>query len=625
MKDPNDELSFDPEAAISVRGVRKRYRLGVIDRKSFRDELVYRWLRFRGEDPKEKMGKIGDPRLKADGWFHALDGVSFDIRPGEAVGLIGRNGAGKSTMLKILARITEPDEGGAVIRGRVGSLLEVGTGFHPELTGRENVYLNGAILGMKKTEIDAKFDEIVDFAEIGPFLDTPVKRYSSGMHVKLAFAVAANLDTDILLVDEVLSVGDLPFRQKSLAKMKSLVESGKTIVFVSHMLAQLQQVCSRCIWFQDGNIRKEGDSATIIAEYSSDVSQRREPKTPEENEHMNATQESEGARERNPTAGGAFESFRKSFADRLSKSHSAISEIQTFLNDLKPVRALFSTPHVDKERIGSEMELVASVPGTVPRNPSGSDPEVVVTVTSTPERMYDVHYSLHSLLSQERKPNRVVLWLGEEKFPHRMDDVPDRVRRLMARGLEIRFCHDVGPYTRVVPALDAFPEAVLVSAADDMFYPADWLDVLLREHFGHPMDVIGFRANGILRTDSGAMAPHAEWTPVPPDAERSGADVLLTTMSGVLYPPHAFSSDVSDESLFSSLAPHWPDIWLWAMSRRVNRVFRKLPLHAIGGLLYVNPEREAGLRSESTLRIQNRRSNGYEKQLAKLLSTFPDL
>ncbi len=260
-------FSFDPDAAISVRGICKRYRLGVIDRKSFRDELIYRWLRLLGKDPKESMGKIGDPRLKADGWFHALDNVSFDIRKGEAVGLIGRNGAGKSTMLKILARITEPDNGSAVIRGRVGSLLEVGTGFHPELTGRENIYLNGTILGMKKREIDAKFDEIVDFAEIGPFLDTPVKRYSSGMHVTLAFSVAVCLDTDVLLVDEVLAVGDLAFRQKSLERMKNLVKSGRTLIFVSHMIPQIKKLCSRCIWFKDGHVFKKGPAGEIADEY----------------------------------------------------------------------------------------------------------------------------------------------------------------------------------------------------------------------------------------------------------------------------------------------------------------------------------------------------------------------
>lgn len=266
-----DPLEFNPDAAISVRDIHKRYRLGVINRKSFRDELIYRWLRFRGKDPKQSMGKIGDPRLKSDGWFHALDGVSFDIRRGEAVGLIGRNGAGKSTMLKILARITTPDEGGAIIRGRVGSLLEVGTGFHPELTGRENVYLNGTILGMKRHEIDAKFNEIVEFAEIGPFLDTPVKRYSSGMRMKLAFAVAACLDTDVLLIDEVLAVGDPGFRRKSLDRMKSLVESGKTIIFVSHMIPQIKALCSRCIWFQDGNVFKEGSAAEIADEYLAEL------------------------------------------------------------------------------------------------------------------------------------------------------------------------------------------------------------------------------------------------------------------------------------------------------------------------------------------------------------------
>ena len=253
--------------AISVRDVRKDYRLGVINRRTFRDEILYRWFRFRGHDARAALGRIGDPRLEGDGLFHALDGVSFEIRPGEAVGLIGRNGAGKSTMLKILARVTTPTSGEADIWGRTGSLLEVGTGFHPELTGRENVYMNGTILGMKRREIDRKFDEIVSFAEIGPFLDTPVKRYSSGMYVKLAFSVASSLDTDVLLVDEVLAVGDAAFRRKSIARMRELARSGRTIVFVSHSVPSVRELCSRCIWFQDGRIFREGPSETVTDEY----------------------------------------------------------------------------------------------------------------------------------------------------------------------------------------------------------------------------------------------------------------------------------------------------------------------------------------------------------------------
>lgn len=258
---------FPEDLAIRVRGVGKTYRLGVISRRTLRDEFAYRWLRLRGRDPKDSMGRVGGRELADPGLFHALDGVSFDVRRGETVGLIGRNGAGKSTMLKILARITTPTAGEAWIRGRVGALLEVGTGFHPELTGRENVYLNGTILGMKKKEIDAKFDEIVGFSEIGKFLDTPVKRYSSGMYVKLAFSIASSLDNDVLLLDEILAVGDAAFRKKSLARMKKVAASGRTILFVSHSMSNIRAICSRCIWFDHGRVRMDGPTAEVAAAY----------------------------------------------------------------------------------------------------------------------------------------------------------------------------------------------------------------------------------------------------------------------------------------------------------------------------------------------------------------------
>ena len=255
------------DLAIRVRNVGKTYRLGVISRRTLRDEFAYRWLRLRGCDPKGSMGRVGSLELADPGLFHALDGVSFDVRKGETVGLIGRNGAGKSTMLKILARITTPTTGEAWIRGRVGSMLEVGTGFHPELTGRENIYLNGTILGMSKKEIDAKFDEIVDFSEIGNFLDTPVKRYSSGMYVKLAFSIASSLDNDVLLLDEVLAVGDAAFRKKSLARMKDIAASGRTILFVSHSMGDVKTICSRCIWFDHGKLVQDGPTAAVSAAY----------------------------------------------------------------------------------------------------------------------------------------------------------------------------------------------------------------------------------------------------------------------------------------------------------------------------------------------------------------------
>ena len=255
------------DLAIHVRNVGKTYRLGVISRRTLRDEFAYRWLRLRGRDPKDSMGRVGDREMENAGLFRALDDVSFDVRKGETVGLIGRNGAGKSTMLKILARITTPTTGEAWIRGRVGSMLEVGTGFHPELTGRENIYLNGTILGMTKREIDAKFDEIVEFSEIGEFLDTPVKRYSSGMYVKLAFSIASSLDNDVLLLDEVLAVGDAAFRRKSLARMKDIAASGRTILFVSHSMGNIRDICSRCLWFDHGRVRMDGPTEEVTRAY----------------------------------------------------------------------------------------------------------------------------------------------------------------------------------------------------------------------------------------------------------------------------------------------------------------------------------------------------------------------
>jgi lipopolysaccharide transport system ATP-binding protein len=199
----------------------------------------------------------------------ALRDVSFEVKPGEVVGIIGRNGAGKSTLLKILSRITEPTEGYADIHGRVGSLLEVGTGFHPELTGRENIYLNGSILGMKRAEINKKFDEIVAFAEIEKFIDTPVKHYSSGMYVRLAFAVAAHLDPEILLVDEVLAVGDIDFQKKCIGSMRAVAESGRTVLLVSHNLALIESLCNRALLLADGRVANAGTTAKVVSDYSS--------------------------------------------------------------------------------------------------------------------------------------------------------------------------------------------------------------------------------------------------------------------------------------------------------------------------------------------------------------------
>lgn len=251
---------------IYVDHVYKEYRLGAIGGGTLRGDLQSLMAHIRGkEDPNLKIGQKG----VSGGKFMALNDVSFCVRKGEKVGIIGHNGAGKSTLLKLLSRVTAPTMGVIGFNGRVASMLEVGTGFHPELTGRENVYMNGAILGMNRKEISAKFDEIVTFAEMEKFIDTPVKRYSSGMYVKLAFAVAAHLDSEILIMDEVLAVGDMKFQQKCLGKMGNVAdEEGRTILYVSHNMNTIRQLCSRCIVLDHGMLVFDGDVEKAIELYS---------------------------------------------------------------------------------------------------------------------------------------------------------------------------------------------------------------------------------------------------------------------------------------------------------------------------------------------------------------------
>ena len=256
------------DIAIRVEGLSKRYRIGGRQEpyRTLRDTLAAvaaAPLRYA----RSALRRPGGESLDGDSSFWALHDVSFEIPRGEVVGIIGRNGAGKSTLLKILSRITEPTSGYADIYGRVGSLLEVGTGFHPELTGRENIYLNGAILGMKRTEIERKFDEIVAFAEIERFIDTPVKHYSSGMYLRLAFAVAAHLEPEILLVDEVLAVGDAAFQKKCLGKIGEVAQEGRTVLFVSHDLTNISVLCRTAILLAAGQVSKAGASASVIDFY----------------------------------------------------------------------------------------------------------------------------------------------------------------------------------------------------------------------------------------------------------------------------------------------------------------------------------------------------------------------
>jgi lipopolysaccharide transport system ATP-binding protein len=251
---------------ISIENVSKRYYLSH-DKgfygDSFRDAMTKRFQRF-------VKGQSAAPKGEE---FWALKDVSFNIKQGDRVGIVGRNGAGKSTLLKILSRITPPTSGKITMRGRLASLLEVGTGFHPELTGRENIFLNGAILGMTKKEIQSKFDEIVAFSEIEKFLDTPVKRYSSGMYVRLAFAVAAHLEPEILIVDEVLAVGDIAFQKKCLGKMEDVSRGGRTVLFVSHNMGAIQQLCNTGVYLEKGKVTLQGDINDVVAKYMSYGSQ----------------------------------------------------------------------------------------------------------------------------------------------------------------------------------------------------------------------------------------------------------------------------------------------------------------------------------------------------------------
>lgn len=256
------------DIAIQAENISKEYRIGGIQApyRTLRDSITDIFMSpFRRAARLLRGEAYGAAELDETIW--ALKDISFNVGYGDVVGIIGRNGAGKSTLLKIFSRITEPSEGWVRIRGRVGSLLEVGTGFHPELTGRENVFLNGAILGMSKAEIKRKFDEIVGFAEVEKFIDTPVKHYSSGMQVRLAFAVAAHLEPEILIVDEVLAVGDISFQRKCMGKMHDVSDEGRTVLFVSHNMGAITQLCKSCVWLEGGQVRDIGDTQHIVTEY----------------------------------------------------------------------------------------------------------------------------------------------------------------------------------------------------------------------------------------------------------------------------------------------------------------------------------------------------------------------
>ena len=266
-------------AVIKVSNLSKQYRLGQVGTGTISHDVNRWWHKIRGkEDPYLKIGESNDRTVKGESdYVWALKDINFVVEQGEVLGIIGRNGAGKSTLLKILSRTTSPTTGSVKLKGRVASLLEVGTGFHPELSGRDNIYLNGAILGMTRQEIKSKFDEIVDFAGVERYIDTPVKRYSSGMYVRLAFGVAAHLESEILIVDEVLAVGDAEFQKKALGKIKQVsIGEGRTVIFVSHQMEIIRQLTSRTINMRNGLIFNDGQTPSIIVEYLSELNGKHE-------------------------------------------------------------------------------------------------------------------------------------------------------------------------------------------------------------------------------------------------------------------------------------------------------------------------------------------------------------
>jgi lipopolysaccharide transport system ATP-binding protein len=257
--------------AISVEHLYKQYRLGMVSTGTMAHDLNRWWHKINGKsDPYELVTTENDRTKKSSNdYVWALNDINFDVNKGEVLGVIGKNGAGKSTLLKILSKVTSPTKGNIKVNGRIASLLEVGTGFHPELSGRENIYLNGAILGMSKNDIKMKFDEIVDFSGVDKYIDTPVKRYSSGMYVRLAFAVAAHLESEILIIDEVLAVGDAEFQKKSRARMDQLIASGAAVVLVSHDLTAVRELSTRTIWLEAGHVKMFGETKAVVDAYEA--------------------------------------------------------------------------------------------------------------------------------------------------------------------------------------------------------------------------------------------------------------------------------------------------------------------------------------------------------------------
>jgi lipopolysaccharide transport system ATP-binding protein len=366
------------EPAVRVDKVGKRYRIGgpQAGYGTLREAIV-----SAAQVPLQMLREGGQRKGRKEFW--ALRDVSFEVSPGEVLGIIGRNGAGKSTLLKILARVTYPTAGRAEICGRVGSLLEVGTGFHPELTGRENILLNGAILGMKRDEILRKFDAIVDFAEIDRFLDTPVKRYSSGMYMRLAFSIAAHLDPEILIVDEVLAVGDAAFQKKCLGRMGKVASEGRTVLFVSHNMPAVISLCSRALLLENGNLVAEGSPASIVQQYlEKEMSTSVIPLDQRDN------------RSGDGSARVVYLKIESTDADKIIRSGSCLKLTIGYHSDRPVQRPQFVVSISDQMETGIFLfhnDFVGGLPETLP--PSGSVTCLTKPINLTPGRCY-VHVEL---------------------------------------------------------------------------------------------------------------------------------------------------------------------------------------------------------------------------------------
>ena len=354
-----------PDVALSIQNLSKSFRIahqrnGLRGYKTLHDELM--------SLPQRLIARLGRNERSTSETLWALNDVSFDVKRGEALAIIGSNGAGKSTLLKILNRITEPTRGAVDIYGRVGALLEVGTGFHPELTGRENIFLNGAILGMTRTEIKRKFDEIIAFAGVEKFLDTPVKRYSSGMYVRLAFAVAAHLDPEILLIDEVLAVGDAEFQKKCLDKMENVAtKEGRTVIFVSHNMDAVCHLCSRCILLRHGEVAKSGDTEDVVAAYLGSE-QQQAPVIEFQPMESDATFHSAGLYGPNGKATTSFDVNAPILVKCKFTLRRAVEGLQfafAVLN-FKRERIFYSTPSTARPRISIDTEGEHSIEAVIP-------------------------------------------------------------------------------------------------------------------------------------------------------------------------------------------------------------------------------------------------------------------